>query len=195
MLLFDRSREGKLHSGPEEILFWIINLKVTVIDEIIAIKTKAELKADQPNTVDQEALVPRVEQVGSGLQVPVHGSAKKIGPKENFLRVHHLFPKGIAARAEAVADIVEQEAGFHCIQVNEADGLFFICGEEEIGHFRVSMNDLLAYAPMFAGILQKKGVLPVLLNKTSTILDLRILRSKAHPIILGKIERRVVKTG
>ncbi|MCI5138301.1 MAG: hypothetical protein D3922_07770 [Candidatus Electrothrix sp. AR1] len=58
-MLFNGVGQGELNPSPEKILFWIIDLKITVINEIIAIKAKAELKADQPNTIDEEAFILR----------------------------------------------------------------------------------------------------------------------------------------
>jgi hypothetical protein len=181
--------------GPEKILFWIIDLKITVIDEIIAIKAKAELKADQPNAVDEEAFILMSEQVSGCCQIPLYSSGKKVSLKENILWILHFFTQRITAGAEAIADIMEQEAGSHRIQINEADNFLCIFGKKEIGNLGVSMDNLLTYAALFAGLFQKKGILAVALNKKSTILNLRIMGSGKNALVLCKIAGCVVKSG
>lgn len=115
------TRQGELDSSPEKILLWITHLKITVLDQIIAIKAQAEFKADQPGAVNKERPVSRQKKVSSRCQVSFDYSSKKVRMEVDILRALHLFAQGVAAGAEAITDIVEEKTGAYRIQINEAD--------------------------------------------------------------------------
>ncbi|RWX47174.1 hypothetical protein VT98_12362 [Candidatus Electrothrix communis] len=88
---------------------------------------------------------------------PFTSRGKKVSPKENILWIIHFFSKGITAGAEAVADIMEQEAGSHCIQINKTDHPLCIYGKKKIGNLGISMDNLLAYTLLLASVSKRKA--------------------------------------
>jgi hypothetical protein len=60
----------------------------------------------------------------------------------------------IATGAEAVAEIVKQQAGLDCVQIDQADHSFFIPRKEKITNLGIAVNGLFGDLPYLPGIFE-----------------------------------------
>ena len=125
------------------------------------------------------------------LAVPYSG--KQLWVKNYIVRILYFLTKGIAAGADAVAYVMEQETGFDRIKINQADNLIGASGKKKIGDLGITMNNLLPDASLFSCVFQEKNVESAPVDTFPAVLGFRIKGRGKKGIVLSEIKGRVMQ--
>jgi len=119
---------------------WSPDLEVDISFKIVRKKPQAKLKGYQADRIVQIVKVISCEKPSRHREIALQDGLAKVKIEIDFLPFFGLFSKGVTARAEAVTDIIMDQAWLDCVQVNNADGL--TCGNvhHDVVYFRITMN-------------------------------------------------------
>src|SRR5208282_2761867 len=120
---FDTLRQLELDQGPEQILFPVPDLEIDIALQVVGEESQPQLESEEADGVVQIFIVvPGEKAAGPGEIAPQDGPAE-FGLEAHRLPRLDLLSQGIAARTQAVADVIMDQAGLDGVQVHQGDGL------------------------------------------------------------------------
>jgi len=142
LLIPDGLIELELNDRPLQIEPWAAHLEVSVATEMIGEKTHTKFKTDQLDRRYQQGSIRRRKQMPGLLAITGEQSLEKVWIENRGVRVRVDLPLTVAAGAETVAQVMEQQTRFDGVEIDETDGLVRIRCKKNIGGFRIAMDHL-----------------------------------------------------
>ncbi len=130
----------ELDKGPVQILVRTLDLEIVIPGKMIHEKTQAELKADQPDRINEQLLVFWTEQIRCLTAVAFHNRSKSFFIKEDFFGIFNFLTGGVAAGTETVAEIMKQETRHNRVKINKTDCGIRITGKKKICDLGIAVD-------------------------------------------------------
>ncbi len=137
-------------------MFRVPGLEVDIALQIIGKKSQSQLERNQTDGVVQVGIVVFDEKVSGQGEIAVQDGPAQIRFEAHRLPVLGFFAQRIAARPQAVADIIMHQAGLDGVQVHHADGLPGGGVHHDVVDLGIAVNRAEPEPPLRPGLLQDR---------------------------------------
>ena len=155
LLVKDGPGEPQLDQGPVQVLPRPLHPEIAIACQVIGKEPQPQLKADHRRRTNHQGPVSRAELITGLFHISGHQGGKQFRDKNHRLGIGMTFAQGIAAGTQAIAQIMQQQAGFDRIQIDQAHRPILPRGKKEVGHLGITVDDPVTQKA--AGILQHPG--------------------------------------
>ena len=158
---FDALGELELHQGPGQVVLPVAGLEVDVTGQVIGEKPQPQLEgqeADGCRTGKRSRL--RLRNPRAQGEVAREDGPAQVGLEPHLFPGPGFLPQGVAAGAQAVADVVMHEARLDGVEVHQGHGLAGVGVQHDVVDLGVAVRRSQLELPLGPGMLQNRGQSP-----------------------------------